>query len=290
MKNLLKLADLSINDINKIIDLAKAYKKKTKKPPCLNKMFVVNIFLETSTRTHYSFLTAEKNLGCKILDFAPTTSSMNKGETFYDTCKTFISMGVNTIVCRSQTNEWYKSVMSLGVNLINAGDGTFDHPTQTLLDLMTIKEHFKKLKGLNVGIIGDIAHSRVAHSNIAIMKRLGMNVYLCAPKEFQEKGYDYIDFDKIIPDLDVINLLRIQTERLEKEMNIDISEYNKLFGLNKNRLKKTKKHTIIIHPAPFNRNVEINDDCVEHQKSKIFEQITNGVYIRMAVLSLLKHL
>ncbi|MDR0545472.1 MAG: aspartate carbamoyltransferase catalytic subunit [Mycoplasmataceae bacterium] len=287
IKHLLRLSDLTIKQINDIIDLAIAYKNKKKTLPDLSKYLVANIFLESSTRTHYSFLAAQQNLKCKILDFASLTSSMNKGETFYDTCKTFVAMGANAIVCRSSQNQWYKEVLPLDVHLINAGDGTLDHPTQTLLDLMTIKEHFHKFNGLNVAIVGDIVHSRVAHSNIDVMKRLGMNVYICAPKELQDKKYKYVEFDKIIHKLDVINLLRIQNERLEQTLQISLSDYNKQYGLSTPRLNKTKTKCIIIHPAPFNRNVEINDDCVEHKKSKIFTQITNGVFIRMAVLNLI---
>ena len=284
MKNLLRLQDLSIEEINNILDLAQSIKHKEISPLVENKI-IANLFFEPSTRTHYSFATAEARLGCKTIDFSPNSSSMKKGETFYDTIKTFESFGVDGLVIRDAKNQWYKELINkIKVPIINAGDGSADHPTQTLLDLLTIKQEFGKFEGLKVLVVGDISHSRVAHSNILNMRRLGMEVFVSAPDIFKDNQYNYVDFDEYISKVDVINMLRIQNERLEKDCKYNVQQYNKEFGLNNERLRKMKPNAIIIHPAPFNRNVEINDDVVESKPSRIFKQISNGVYVRMAVL------
>ena len=284
MKNLLRLQDLSIEEINNILDLAQSIKDKEISPLVENKI-IANLFFEPSTRTHYSFATAEARLGCKTIDFSPNSSSMKKGETFYDTIKTFESFGVDGLVIRDAKNQWYKELINkIKVPIINAGDGSADHPTQTLLDLLTIKQEFGKFEGLKVLVVGDISHSRVAHSNILNMRRLGMEVFVSAPDIFKDNQYNYVDFDEYISKVDVINMLRIQNERLEKDCKYNVQQYNKEFGLNNERLRKMKPNAIIIHPAPFNRNVEINDDVIESKPSRIFKQISNGVYVRMAVL------
>lgn len=284
MKNLLRLQDLSIEEINNILDLAQSIKDKKISPLVENKI-IANLFFEPSTRTHYSFATAEARLGCKTIDFSPNSSSMKKGETFYDTIKTFESFGVDGLVIRDAKNQWYKELIDkIKVPIINAGDGSADHPTQTLLDLLTIKQEFGKFEGLKVLVVGDISHSRVAHSNILNMRRLGMEVFVSAPDIFKDNQYNYVDFDEYISKVDVINMLRIQNERLEKDCKYNVQQYNKEFGLNNERLRKMKPNAIIIHPAPFNRNVEINDDVIESKPSRIFKQISNGVYVRMAVL------
>lgn len=284
MKNLLRLQDLSIEEINNILDLAQSIKNKEITPLVENKI-IANLFFEPSTRTHYSFATAEARLGCKTIDFSPNSSSMKKGETFYDTIKTFESFGVDGLVIRDAKNQWYKELIDkIKVPIINAGDGSADHPTQTLLDLLTIKQEFGKFEGLKVLVVGDISHSRVAHSNILNMRRLGIQVFVSAPDIFKDNQYNYVDFDEYISKVDVINMLRIQNERLEKDCKYNVQQYNKEFGLNNERLRKMKPNAIIIHPAPFNRNVEINDDVIESKPSRIFKQISNGVYVRMAVL------
>ena len=284
MKNLLRLQDLSIEEINNILDLAQSIKDKKISPLVENKI-IANLFFEPSTRTHYSFATAEARLGCKTIDFSPNSSSMKKGETFYDTIKTFESFGVDGLVIRDAKNQWYKELINkIKVPIINAGDGSADHPTQTLLDLLTIKQEFGKFEGLKVLVVGDISHSRVAHSNILNMRRLGMEVFVSAPDIFKDNQYNYVDFDEYISKVDVINMLRIQNERLEKDCKYNVQQYNKEFGLNNERLRKMKPNAIIIHPAHFNRNVEINDDVIESKPSRIFKQISNGVYVRVAVL------
>ena len=208
----------------------------------------------------------------------------NKGEHFYDTITVFESFGVDCLVIRDKKDRWYDQVVGkINIPIINAGDGKLDHPTQTLLDLLTIKQEFKRFEGLSVLIVGDISHSRVAHSNVECMRRLGMKVYLAAPKNLQDPQYEYVDFDEYLPKVDVVNMLRIQNERLEDGLTIDES-YNEKYGLNSKRVQTMKPNAIIIHPAPFNRNVEINDDVVECSKSRIFKQIQNGVFVRMAAL------
>lgn len=283
MKNLIRLQDLSVKEINDILDTAQDI-IDDKNNDKLDSKIVANLFFEPSTRTHYSFNTAEHKLNCKVLNFAPESSSMNKGETFYDTIKVFESFGVDALVIRHKKDFWYKELLGkINIPIINAGDGKMDHPTQTLLDLLTIKQEFKTLKGLKVLICGDIVHSRVAHSNYECMTKMGMEVYFSAPKNLQDPQYQYVDFDEYLPKVDVVNMLRIQNERLEEGLNVQ-SNYNEQFGLNSKRVSSMKNNAIIIHPAPFNRNVEINDDVVECKHSRIFKQIQNGVFVRMAVL------
>lgn len=284
MKSILSVKQFSKQQVDDILILAQDIidNKNTDK---LDNKIVANLFFEPSTRTQYSFITAQEKLNCKVINFNASGSSLIKGETFYDTLKTFEAFNVDALVVRSSISQWYKPFENdFRVKLINAGDGNTDHPSQTLLDLLTIKQHFNKLEGLKVLIVGDIIHSRVAHSNIDAFKKMGMEVFLSAPKEFQDNKYSYVDFDETINKVDVINMLRIQNERLEEKININIEDYNKQYGLNLQRLNKSKPSAIVIHPAPFNRNVEINDDVIEHKKSKIFKQMENGVYIRMAML------
>lgn len=285
MFNVLSLSKLEVEEIEELLYLASQFKNNEKKIDYFGKKIIANLFFEDSTRTHYSFNVAESKLGCRTLDFNPATSSMNKGESMYDTVKTFESIGANAIVIRDRKNRYYDDLVGkINIPILNAGDGNQDHPSQSLLDLYTIKEEFGKFEGLNVGIIGDIKYSRVAHSNIDVMKRLGMNVYTTGPEEFKDENLEFVEFEKLLPKLDVVMLLRIQHERHEKEMNMTKEEYHKKFGLNTERVNKLKEHAIIMHPAPFNRNVEIADDVVECSKSRIFKQMENGVYVRMAML------
>lgn len=209
---------------------------------------------------------------------------MKKGETFYDTVKTFEALGCDAAIIRHSENEYYKQLKNIKMPILSGGDGTGNHPTQSLLDLLTIRQEFGSFDGLKICIVGDVLHSRVAHTNIDVMKRLNMDVYTSGPQEFKEEGSNYIDFHKAVREMDIIMLLRIQHERLSSEMIMDKEEYNKKFGLNKSVLSLMKEKSIIMHPAPFNRGVEIDDECVECEKSRIFKQMTNGVFVRMAVL------
>ena len=282
MKNLFQLSTLSVDKIKEILNLAIEFKNGRKED--LSDKTACNLFLEPSTRTHYSFNMAEFNLGMKVINFENTNSSILKGETLYDTCKTLESIGVNALVIRSREDMYFNQLDNIFIPIFNAGDGKSNHPTQSLLDLMTIYEHFNHFEGLNVCIIGDIKHSRVAHTNIEVMRRLNMNVYISGPKEFNDDSAEYIDFDEAVEKMDVIMLLRVKFERHEGSMSMTNEEYHQQFGLTEERVNKMKDNAIIMHPAPVNRNIEIADNVVECSKSKIFPQMTNGVYVRMAVI------
>ena len=229
---------------------------------------------------------AEEKLDMKVINFNAQSSSLNKGESFYDTIKTFESFGIDLFVIRHSKTRYYDELKNISIPIINAGDGMGDHPTQSLLDLFTIYEEYGHFEGLKIAIVGDIKHSRVAHTNIEIMTRLGMECYTSGPKEYEEACYNHIPLDKAIKEMDIIMLLRIQNERLGSSEHLAISndEYLKNYGLTMDKVNKMKDSAIIMHPAPFNRGVEIADDVVECSKSRIFKQMTNGVYIRMAVV------
>lgn len=283
MKDLLRLSNLSTDEIIHILDVAKECKDGKHRDECTDKV-VANCFFEPSTRTQYSFNTAELRLGCRVISFNAGVSSMQKGETFYDTMKTFESFGTDALVIRSKENEYYKQLANFRCPILNAGDGTKDHPTQSLLDLMTIREEFGHFEGLKIAMVGDVKYSRVVHTNIEVMKRLGMECYVSGPKEYREPGFDFIDFDEAVRTMDIIMLLRVQNERHEQKMSLSNEDYHKYYGMTMDRVAQMKDTAIIMHPAPFNRGVEICDDAVECDKSRIFTQITNGVNVRMAAL------
>ena len=283
MRNFLTLDDLSEKEILKLVKDALLFKKNEIECDLKGKI-IANMFFESSTRTQYSFNTAEEKLGMKVITFNPATSSLNKGESFYDTVKTFESFGIDGMVIRHTNNEYYKELKNIKSVLINAGDGTGNHPSQSLLDLVTIYEQFNKFDNLNIAIVGDILHSRVAHGNLKVMERLGMNTYISGPKEFMDNSSKFIPFKDAISEMDIIMLLRIQRERNAKKSMSD-SEYLENYGLTMDKVNAMKKDAIIMHPAPFNRNVEIADDVVECPKSKIFTQMNNGVHARCSILN-----
>ncbi len=284
--DVLNLDDYDADKINEMLDKAQAF-KDGKQVNYEGKKIIANLFFEPSTRTHYSFDMAGLKLGCKTQNFNAGDSSLKKGESLYDTVKTFEMFGVDAVVIRHKENEYYKQLVEkLNIPILNAGDGTGNHPSQSLLDLLTIRQEFGRFEGLKIVIVGDIKHSRVAHTNIQIMKRLGMKVYTSGPEEYKEEGYDYISLDDIIDKVDIVMLLRVQHERHTDQMELTKEEYNKNYGLNEKRVKKMKKEAIIMHPAPFNRNVEITDDVVECEKSRIFKQVENGVFVRMALINM----
>lgn len=286
MKSLLTLKDLSIDEIYTILDKAQSF-CQGETDNCGQGRIVANLFFEPSTRTHYSFEMAEKRLSFRTLDFAPEASSMKKGETFYDTVKTFESVGVDAMVIRHTTNEYYKEIENVKVPILNAGDGTGNHPTQSLLDLLTIRQEFGKFEGLNIAIVGDVKHSRVAHTNFEVFKRLGMNTYYSSPENFSEKieTAQSVTLDQAVENMDIIMLLRMQHERHGKGVNaLSPEQYNAVYGMNQKRMEKMKKNAIIMHPAPFNRGCELTDEVVEAPNSRIFKQMSNGVFVRMAVL------
>ena len=246
----------------------------------------VTLFFENSTRTHYSFIMALRNLGIDVIDCNTQVSSVQKGESLYDTVKTFEAIGADGIVIRHSKDEYFNELEGINIPVFNGGDGKSNHPTQSLLDLMTIYEEYGHFDGLKCCIIGDISHSRVAHTNIEIMQRLGMDVYISGPEEYNDGSAKYISIDEAIETCDVVMLLRVQFERHTENMSMSKDEYHQRYGLTMEKVNKMKENAIIMHPAPFNRGVEIADDVVECSKSRIYKQMTNGVYVRMAVVSM----
>lgn len=282
--DILNLDLLSTEEIGGILDLAEEF-KQGKKVDYEGKKVIANLFFEPSTRTHYSFDMAALKLGCKTQNFDAVNSSLKKGETLYDTVKTFEMFGVDAVVIRHTENQYYNQLVgNINIPIINAGDGTGNHPSQSLLDLLTIRQEFGKFEGLKAVIVGDIKHSRVAHTNIKAMQKLGMEVFTSGPEEYKEEGYHYVALDEIIDKVDVVMLLRVQHERHDSAMQETVEQYHQAYGLNLERMEKMKENAIIMHPAPFNRNVEIADDVVECKKSRIFKQVQNGVFVRMALI------
>jgi len=285
MKHLLTLRDLPEAEILRILDRADSFLNNIS-PPQYEDKIAANLFFEPSTRTQYSFNVAEVKLGMRVISFSPEASSLKKDESFYDTVKVIDSLGVDVIIIRHSENEYYKQLQGhIDAAILNGGDGTGDHPTQSLLDLMTIKQEFQTFEGLRCAIIGDIKHSRVAHTNYEIMKRLGMTVVTSGPDMYKDEGYTFVPFEQAVTEADVVMLLRVQHERHEDDRDsFSKDDYHKRFGLNEETIKLMKKDAIIMHPAPFNRGVEIADSIVECAKSRIFKQMSNGVYVRMAVI------
>ncbi len=289
MKHFLGLKDMSYEEIKSILDRAVHWEQSTKKiHDLLQHKFIANMFFENSTRTRFSFEVAEKRLGTEVLNFAAAASSVQKGESIYDTVKTLESMGIDAGVIRLKPIGLLAELAEkIKVPLINAGDGNNEHPTQALLDLYTMRQHFGEVKGLSVSIIGDILHSRVARSNLWGLLAMGAKVNFCAPDNMQAPELaafaPYVSMD-IALKADVVMMLRVQLERHDYVAYNTPEEYREAFGLTVERAERMSPHAIIMHPAPINRNVEIDDELVEHPKSKIFKQMSNGVPIRMAVI------
>lgn len=284
MKHFISLEQLTVSEIHDILQLAKHYEKKhfTLK----RQLFIANLFFEPSTRTKMSFEVAEKKLGFEVLDFTPELSSVTKGESLYDTAKTFETIGASALVIRHEADNWGIQLKEgLSIPVINAGAGKKEHPTQSLLDMYTILDEFGSLKDVTVTIVGDIKHSRVAHSNANALTRLDANVQLSAPEPFVDKDLPYpnISIDEAVETSDVLMLLRVQQERHENKLQVQ--DYLTSYGLTKEREQNMKDGAIILHPAPINRGVEIDSSLVESPRSRIFKQMRNGVFIRMAVLT-----
>jgi len=283
-KNLLALSDLGVQEIQSILDEAQ-FLRETGLYPRLEGKVACNLFFESSTRTQYSFCVAQNKMGMRVVSFNPASSSMNKGETFYDTVKVFDSLGVDVMVIRHQENEYYRELLGhIRAPLVNGGDGTGNHPTQSLLDLLTIRQEFGRFEGLKVSIIGDVRYSRVARTNYEVMRRLGMEVVIAGPEEFLTPEYPDEDVDKAIATSDVVMMLRIQKERQTLWQRFTEEQYHSAYGLTAERVNKMKEKAIILHPAPFNRGVEIASEVVECDKSRIFRQMENGVFVRMAAI------
>lgn len=284
---MIKLSRLPLENIEKILEDAFAFANgKTLKTK--SDVFVANLFFEDSTRTKVSFEVAEKKLGLQVVHFDENKSSINKGESLLDTMKTLEAIGIDLVVIRHQKTRYYDDLKDTALSLVNAGDGTGHHPTQALLDLMTIKQEFGEVKGLKIGIVGDVKHSRVANSNAAMLRRLGAKVYFSGPEILFDEAMlvngTFIPFDDLLKEVDVLMMLRIQHERHEHKSNISEAEYLRRYGLTQEREKNMKPNAIIMHPAPINRGVEIDAELVECKRSRIFKQMENGVFARMAIL------
>ena len=294
-KDLLGIKDLIPEEINFILqtsfDFKDVLKRDIKKVPPLRGKTVVSLFFEPSTRTRTSFALAAKRLSADVVNFSVTTSSVVKGESLKDTALTIQSLGADFVVIRHASSGVPHFLSKiLNISVINAGDGSNEHPTQALLDLFTIRSHKEKIKGLTVAIIGDIAHSRVAKSNIYGLTKLGAKVRVICPPTLMPPGIENLGvevFDSIeqgIEHADVIMTLRLQLERQSKDFLPSLEEYFNLYGLTAERLKRAKKDAIVMHPGPMNRGVEIASEVADGPQSVILEQVTNGIAIRMAVL------
>ncbi len=297
-KHLLDIESLSADEINTVLDTARAFKavgeRAIKKVPALRGKTVVNLFVEPSTRTRISFELAQQRLSADIVNFTAEASSLKKGETLKDTAKNLEALNADFIVIRhSAAGAPHFLSRVLSAHVINAGDGAHEHPTQALLDAFTIRERKGKIAGLNVTILGDILFSRVARSNIWALIKLGAKVTLCGPSTLVPRTFEAMgcqvthDVDEALRDADIIHLLRIQHERQRKTMFPSIGEYTTLFGLNKARFARTKPDALIMHPGPINRGVEIDNEIADCGRSLILEQVTNGLAVRMAVMFLI---
>lgn len=260
--------------------------RRGEQTPIHEQLFAANLFYEPSTRTKMSFIVAQRKLGIEVLDLDAEGSSVQKGESLYDTVKTFEAIGANIAVIRHPDDQWDQQLKgNINIPIINAGAGKKEHPTQCLLDLLTLYQEFHSFHNLNIVIAGDIKHSRVARSNAYALKRLGANVYLSAAPQYKDPTleFEYLTMDEAVEMCDAMMLLRIQHERHD-QFNSN-AHYLDAYGLTKEREQKMQDHSIILHPAPINRGVEIDTDLVECDRSRIFKQMNNGVFIRMAIMT-----
>ncbi|MEK3788163.1 aspartate carbamoyltransferase catalytic subunit [Paenibacillus sp. FSL K6-1230] len=288
-RSLLGLKELSRNEIESILDRAAYWEGQEQKlVPVLEGKFAANMFFENSTRTRFSFEMAQKRLGAQVLNFASAASSVEKGESIYDTVRTLESMGIDAGVIRLKPAGVLQQLAeTVSVPLVNAGDGNNEHPTQGLLDLYTMRKAFGELRGLNVAIIGDVLHSRVARSNLWALQKFGAQVRFCAPPNMQApelaEHAAYVSMEEALRS-DVVMMLRVQLERHAEGMLKSAEHYREQYGLTAERASRLNRNTVIMHPAPVNRNVEIDSEVVESPQSLIFPQMSNGVPIRMAVM------
>ncbi len=298
LKHLFGLKDVEKKDITTILDTASSFREVLDRPirivPTLKGVAVLNLFYEDSTRTRISFELAEKRLNAEVVTFAKSASSVSKGESFRDTVRNIEAMKIDAIVCRHGSPGVPQFLAKhTACRVINAGDGSHEHPTQALLDMLTIRERFGKIAGLKVLIVGDIVHSRVARSNIWGLKTMGAKVSVCGPATLMPLDMSsldvpvHYDLDAILPDFDVIYLLRIQHERQGRGLIPSTREYTSLFGLTRERMARMKPNAVIMHPGPINRGVEIDYEAADSERSLILNQVTNGEAVRMAVLYLL---
>jgi aspartate carbamoyltransferase catalytic subunit len=297
-RHLLSAADLSLEDATLVLDtaeeLAQVSERTVKKLPTLRGRTVVNLFFEDSTRTKTSFELAAKRLSADVINFAAKGSSVSKGETLKDTALTLEAMGTDAVVIR---HSWSGAPVNLARiirgSVVNAGDGTHEHPTQALLDAFTMRQKLGRIEGLKVTIVGDILHSRVARSNVLLLKTLGADVTLVAPPTLLPTGVDAwpaevsYDLDAVLPKSDVVMMLRVQRERMGAAYFPSVREYSRRYGLDVDRAAQLQDHTIVMHPGPMVRGMEIASEVADGPRSTIVDQVANGVSVRMAVLYLL---
>ena len=298
VRHLFGLQNMPKEDIDNILDTAFKFRevldRPIKKVPSLKGKNILNLFFENSTRTKMSFELAAKRLSADVMNFSSNTSSLKKGESFKDTIQNLHSMKVDCIVIRhSSPGSCINLTNYMDATIINGGDGFHEHPTQALLDMMSIKEKFGKIKGLEIGIVGDVLHSRVARSNIYGLVTMGAKVTVCGPanlipKNISDLGVDIcFDLDSLIEKVDAVNILRIQRERMGIGIVPSTREYRQLFGVNQDRLRKLNNKLVVLHPGPINRGVEISSDIADGENAIILDQVLNGVAVRMSVLFLL---
>jgi aspartate carbamoyltransferase catalytic subunit len=294
-RHLLDLESLSPAEISCVLDVAERFKCVTNgcraKLDLLAGTTTCNLFFENSTRTRTSFSLAARRLGADSVEFAASSSSLSKGETFIDTARNIEAMNIDVVVVRHATpGTPHVLSQNLRCSVINAGDGAHEHPTQGLLDIMTIREHRRDLRGLTVALVGDIAHSRTARSNIWGLRKLGAHVIVCGPATLVSRGWEALgvevaySLDEILHRCDVLNLLRVQFERQTTRPFPSVREYALLYAMNRERMARAKKDILIMAPGPINRGVEITPDVADGPQSVILEQVTNGLAVRMAVL------
>lgn len=297
-KHLIGIKDLTKQDIELVLNTAATFKevinRPIKKVPTLRDITIANLFFENSTRTRISFELAQKRLSADVVNFSSSSSSVKKGETLLDTVNNILAMKVDMVVMRhpSPGAPWFLA-KHINANILNAGDGTHEHPTQALLDAYSMQERIGSVEGRNILIVGDIMHSRVALSNIFCLKKLGANVKLCGPptlipKYISELGVELeFDIDKALAWCDVANVLRIQLERQNTRFFPSLREYALYYGVNKKRLDRLDKQITVMHPGPINRGVELSSDVADSEHAIILEQVENGVAVRMAAMYLL---
>ncbi len=297
-KDLLGIQELSREEIQLVLDTADSFKEVSARPikkvPALRGKTVVNFFYEASTRTRTSFEIAAKRLSADILNIATTASSVTKGETLLDSIRSLMSLKADIVILRHYASGSAAFVARhFKISVVNAGDGSHEHPTQALLDMFTIKEKKGAIKGLKVLIVGDILHSRVARSNIWGLTKMGADVTVVGPSTLIPPGIESMgvhvntDLEAALPQADVVNMLRIQNERLTSNLFPSVREYASLYGLDREKMKLTKPGVLIMHPGPMNRGVEISSEVADGSASVIWDQVTNGVAVRMAVLFLI---
>lgn len=293
-RSLLDVDDLAPAELVGVLDRAVAFRDALPSRSLLAGVPVLNLFFEASTRTATSFTLAEQRVGADVISFAPGASSLGKGETIADTALTLHGIGVRVIVVRHHESGFARRLAdAFDGHVVNAGDGTHAHPTQALLDLMTLRQEFGRFAGLRVAIVGDILHSRVARSNIVGMTMLGIDVTLVGPATllpdaFASHGVRIErDLDALLPYLDAVMMLRIQRERISGGLLPSLDDYTQRYQLNRARLRSLRNDAVILHPGPYNRGVELTDDVLDDPRSRYVAQVHNGVFVRMAVLDLL---